>query len=613
MTICIRLTHSDPKTKKKQVHSVNNLDPTAPISILFQVCLDRFAPKAQPKEVQLLVGFPPKPLMISASSYGTIQECGIEHQSNIIVNFEVVSQTTKNTNNQSNQDQSTIAVSKHSASGRPRRAAAIAASETFVEADKAMRALEQTSKKSSTKWKTPSFATKNTSPKRTRVVKMEGSGRSLDTGEVVVRPSPARKRGGESTLSSQDDVATSLLASVNAGSSGKLNTTLRHVMRGAVAKSYETSRAYVRVTAVASGQIKYIRAPTASSSEHHVGLHKVEYSKGVEGRGNFFEEVDILAKEPLEAVVRAVYNTRDPQDDQVESGRNMLKGMYMSQVSPRVYWSLIFHYPNSKSSDEALQRLCPDLDWSYLLTGRSRQMSEKARENARQERVRKGLEKDNQEVDELAALKAVQQVEEAMEKMHAYNIDDRRNRAARAALKRFETKLDSNEWKLVTPTDEDLDELRECILDGPIERDQEFSTLMARTMLGQHHIHNWRELANENASQLHCKLHPANCCCSGSCLSEAEVESWIDQAQERSVDEIMLEIVDGRHDVLERLISHACTGTPKDLYNWRAIPHMLSQKLAMDDVGQLELQTWCARAGIALSTCEWLEWFATPV
>ena len=88
-------------------------------------------------------------------------------------------------------------------------------------------------------------------------------------------------------------------------------------------------------------------------------------------------------------------------------------------MMPQLFWSVVSHCrPSSESEyflpvEDMLRQLLPHLDWSFLNRDRrQRLLSEQARENLRQEKM---------------------------------------------------TTLNCNEWMLVTPTEDDEDELIECV------------------------------------------------------------------------------------------------------------------------------------------------------
>jgi hypothetical protein len=228
------------------------------------------------------------------------------------------------------------------------------------------------------------------------------------------------------------------------------------------------------------------------------------------------------------------------------------------------------------------------LDWSFL-ESRKKTLSAKAKENLRQLEGEPNIE---------AAAEVVHAVEDAMDQLSAYDASRRRDRAARAAMARNTPA--SATWHLVTPTEYDEEELKECIQISGTQAERVISVLRSMNIL------NWRQLANANVSSLAENVH----------LPETQVESWVDHAQAQSVEEIMVEICDNRVEVVEILRDEARTGTPKDLANWRHLQSMLYES-APSLVGKgVEIQdicTWCQRSQDVLEEWEWVNWYATPV
>ena len=301
----------------------------------------------------------------------------------------------------------------------------------------------------------------------------------------------------------------------------------------------------------------------------------------------------------------------------------------LAQLSPRVFWSLLKETSASlqgtnhgdgsssssnigRSTDAALQELLPALDWTFLRR-RKQTLSEKALENLRQEAAAgssSSCQDDEHNHEDLeAAAEAVYAVEHAMEQLHTYDETRRRNRAADAALARFGQQQqplhfgnDNAAWRLETPSELDEDELKECT-----GGNADYASKLVH--MG---IHNWRQLANAESTQIAQELQLVI----GE-DSSTVVEAWIDRAQEESVEEIIVEICNGRVDVVEVLRAEANTGTPKDLANWRSMPNMLfecaSSSLTSLGVTVNDLTIWCQRAQNVMQDYEWLSWYATPV
>jgi hypothetical protein len=154
-----------------------------------------------------------------------------------------------------------------------------------------------------------------------------------------------------------EDVSVALMGALNGnagGGGGKVGQVLRGAMRNAISNSYEASRAVVKVSSLASQNYTIVEEEGKNGGT----ALKVEYSKGLEGRGTFTEVVDFIPRNALEAVVAAIYSC----------DQELLKATTLAQLSPRVFWSLFHIFPSTLSVQDALQSLLPDLDWTLLET-----------------------------------------------------------------------------------------------------------------------------------------------------------------------------------------------------------------------------------------------------
>mmetsp|Transcript_22217 Transcript_22217/g.31829 ORF Transcript_22217/g.31829 Transcript_22217/m.31829 type:complete len:247 (-) Transcript_22217:109-849(-) len=233
--------------------------------------------------------------------------------------------------------------------------------------------------------------------------------------------------------------------------------------------------------------------------------------------------------------------------------------------------------------------------------------------------------------DEAAAVDVITQVEQAMETMmHNHNgnshtslAEQRRLLIANAAYTRIQgnhtnstSAQDETEevWDLVTPCDEDIGELLECIQNGESKKEKEQEQWLAAIFVMQTcHIRNWRELANSDATTLYQTFLTMN---KHQLATEKDFESWIDHAQEKSVFEIMMSILDGDEDIFIVLRDLLKSGTPKDLVMWVSIPNVSVQEInirASIAIGEPLVKKWCHRAQIALNTYKWLDLYITPV
>jgi hypothetical protein len=120
------------------------------------------------------------------------------------------------------------------------------------------------------------------------------------------------------------------------------------------------------------------------------------------------------------------------------------------------------------------------------------------------------------------------------------------------------------------------------------------------------------------------------------------VQAWIDHAREESLDEIMVEICQGRIEAVE-LLAHVKAATPKDLAPWKwivddlytllqqAVVKVTAERAANENIDndpqrqqdthselmtvptKRDLEKWCQRAQWAIEQWEWLADYATPI
>lgn len=659
-------------------------------------------------QVSFLGGFPPKEM--DQGGKCTVYDLGIRANESVIVKFTLNNNASAGNTNGSTTTAAAASSTKQSAttttssakvhdspsssttvSGRKKRAAATAAAASFPELIAAQDALmkkEQTKKSSTVK----SFggtnkrivATSSSSSSPNKKTKIEGTGYRLSDGKAVEGAAASKKRKGSSNkqqqpmFKSEDDIAGKLLSSMGRGGGGGGNTGkfLRAAMKGAVEKSYEESRAAVRVAAVNLGAFSFekVKGGTivegkgvvlgtakdhgqSAANDNNNGddealgltLYMVSYSKGLEGRGNYEEQVEIISRDALKGLIEHVYNTRseggedqDDPDHKNSDGREMLRPVSMAQLSPRVFWSLVYHYNKAEQNvssanatvETMLQSTMPHLDWSHLdRGGRKRNLSEKARENLRQEKQAAAPAAASDIGED--GVKAIEEMEESiLEVAMPSNNDDadnnelsERERRARAAMARFGSKGNTestqlppaeqedaviDDWELVTPSEDDIDELIECITEGNESESYDDKDAKAWAADLVDNVRNWRGLANADGEVVLAQLNKHN-------LQVDTVERWIEAAQQRSIEEIMLEILDGDQDALDCLMNKAHSSTPKDLSFWYASPGMLLDTLSKDNDGvtctwtETDAKRWAGRAKIALSTLPWLDLYLTPV
>jgi hypothetical protein len=647
--IRLSLKGNPPKLKSIQSSKPNHVVTVAPLMTMAElsdVAHELFGvPKNKKYEVDLWSGFPPKKIDVgdAGSLASLVTTNGIQKNDSLTVKIEKIT-TAKSRKRPlpsgGNDAPEVVKVSSSNpapvAISRPKRAAAQAASESFKDViraqDKIMK--KQTKSSASTKKNkssAPTLTAAQTAARKKaadaraaaanarKLASLAGGRRLNDDAPPLPSPSlsqtqsaapPGRKPKSENTtrsifkgLNSEEDISFALISSIDSGSkrNGKVSKVLRGAMRKTVEKSYATSRAVVRNSAITSKKLTFAPCETQSG-------YTVRYPKGVEGVGFYEDQVHIITPLMLKAIVQAVYDDHDEENTGASSGREMLKPQNMALLSPRVFWSLWYHFREKCSTiEEALNLLLPDLDWAFLHR-RSRQLSEKAKDNLRREITDK---KETSKEDHEAGIKAIQAVEKAMETMYDENVANVRERAAQAALLRFgnnaERSVDS--WTLVTPTEVDEDELRECIAGCDDGLSEEAVAQRIHIFVSKLSINNWRLLANSISTDVHRSLKE-----NGLEITLESIETWIGAAQTRSIEEIMLEILEGDQDLYAILRDELSSGTPKDLGLWAVVPQLVIEEAETElKVAEEDVNKFCERAKQVTANFEWLQLYSTSI
>jgi hypothetical protein len=453
------------------------------------------------------------------------------------------------------------------------------------------------------------------------------TGRRLHDGTTI---GPARKKQHRE---SHQDPALALLEAVGGSSNDRDSRLIRRGWKQAVQDAAERSKAVARLAAVAAGRfhitVAYADSNKSSCSSPHdhpirheeedkIVKCQIRFPKGVQGRGDYVDEnVDILTEAVLQSVVAAIYPV-NPE---------ALRPENLALLSPRFFWSIVHYLQQQQSLQQpqehvarsavdiglGLQQLQPDLDWSFLKR-RRQLLSAKALENLRQQEQQQTTV--TTDGDWQAAAHAIEAVEQAMGNLQTLERRQKQSRLLSAAMDR------SSRFVVLTPTETDLDELRECCSQG-CDSALSDTTIeaFAQTLVKKCGVHNWRELANCNAHVLLDALQKYL----DDDVDKSMVQAWIDHAQLNSLDEIVVEICQGNTIAVEVLRDGAHSGTPKDLAAWRGIADSLHYELAtsvssgavITDVSSLPskgaLAQWCDRAHEALNQLEWLNLYVTPI
>ena len=556
---------------------------------------------------ELWTGIPPR--LVTFSTETTLGDAGIQTMQSITVKVckEVSGNKNKNNNKRNKKEADTKQQQQQQAStttpseSRPtsKRAAAQKATESFKDA---IAYQDNLLAESTAKRQKPS-ASSSEPPKRPRSFPAASSsvGYRLADGAIVSpRKRKATTGAPKQTHSTYADTADPSAALVEATSGrSKQARLMREGWKQAINDAYEHNKAVARLAAIAANNFTFNLADNERSNSV-----RITFDKGIQGRGEYTETVDFLTKEVLTTALASIHASGNPE---------ALRPENMALLSPRVLWSLMYHgdttgdiTTSSRSSSPviiAMQNLQPDLDWSFLKR-RKEQLSEKARENLRQQQAKEANANGHSDADEWTrAAEAIAAVEQAMEDMHAFG---QTNRLSSITL------TDLEPWEVVTPCEPDEEELLACFAASETVFDDYVTQGYISRLQNDLNVHNWRELANQDADILGAALG----------IDPEVCQSWIDHAQTESVDEIIVEICDGSVDAVELLRERANSGTPSDLGAWRMTVPLLHEVLTVggssasqeDAIPSIDdLQKWCNRAFQACDQWNWLNSYATEV
>lgn len=580
------------KTAQQSQQQKCNLRSSTSIS---QLCKDVYAlfniptDHIQSYQMSFLSGFPPKEMKQTGKA--TVHELGIRPNETITIRFTLADGSNNNiiaTNNKAS-----------SSTGRQKRASAMAATASFKDVIAAQDAIMKNEKKKVPKRKTTSTtgnisgfgnvaAAASKKSKQPKKVKMEGPGFRLIDGKSFAGSSPSKKN--KLRINSVEEIASTQARAEMQSSLHQMQKERLGQERLSAANARINSSiscVFVKVeggSLVNGGTVLGTAKDDESSStpDNCLGktLYTIKYSRGMEGRGYRQDKVNIYEEELVRVALvnlhleLLLHSNGTGDEDEVQRAR--LTPVMIAQSCPDVFWSLVFLYKKTDLTvNDMLLTILPDFDWDHLNRGgRRRKMSDKARENKRQ-------------------AKSTTTSDDATQ--------NNGNPEAMAIEDLFQS-ID-NDWKLVTPVEDDIDELIECIMEGSGEG---YDTAKAWARILVDSVQNWRVLANSDSEYIENLLSKNNWV-----PPTAEIiQGWIDAAQVRALGEIMLEILDGDQDALD-VLREAEADNPMDLASFGHEPTLLIQHAKFYKV-KWELSKvikWIVWAEIALDNCEWLqEW-----
>ena len=612
----------------------------------------------------------------------TLFDCGIRHQDRIIV---VTSESTskpkgRRNNNKNNSPAAQSPPHQPQQEQRSRRKAAIAATESFAatiqQQDEQMMAI--TSKTS------PAKRTK-ASPKKSSNTISSGKSASRhftnleriasDTNEVVggrrlrdgaVTTSPRRKRtkmGTSSTTTNRgSDIVEGLVSTTtDTSSSARL---MRKGWRQAVESAYEQNQAHARVAAsqnlIRMVEFTITNESIGTSTSDQPAQLQVAYKKGVQGRGVYTDVVDFIDYDVLVATISEIHPAE------------ALRSFHLALLSPRVFWSLLYHYKNHITTtglpvqnigdvvQASLRWCCPNLDWTYLRR-RPEQLSEKAKENLRQKHERSNPASNN--MDWEAAAAAILSVEQAMDGMVV--VTNGEEEAANPNTVVGGDDENNNDWALFNVTSFEMSDLIECITsyeadstDDTVEHEAVAvlyplnhvvyaltQKLNIRTIYELANLSNGAREVNDSLTKVLPEVDkiivprviPEDENNDIVQISLAAIEQWIESAQETTAHLSVISICDNNAEIVEVLTKTLRCSTPRDLLFWESVPSLcveqvqnrwrdvaVSEDMSHDQMNEWEriveeyitesnILKWCRRAHVALEQVAWLNNYVAPI
>ncbi|GBG27830.1 Hypothetical Protein FCC1311_040532 [Hondaea fermentalgiana] len=197
------------------------------------------------------------------------------------------------------------------------------------------------------------------------------------------------QRAEESVGDTRETIAKNLVQAFQGGPRDNVSVFLRKATRGFMNDAHARRDAIDRYAAALAGKFEVVRpergnASNGSSNEARAEFVSIRYApeKGSKWKQ---DSVKLLSRTILQVTVRYVLTVDD--QDCAEAAREKMRPRELALHSPNVFWSLAVvsaeeaqqqdHEGGETSLEDALRRLCPDLDWEFL-SARRRDKSAKA-------------------------------------------------------------------------------------------------------------------------------------------------------------------------------------------------------------------------------------------
>ena len=202
-----------------------------------------------------------------------------------------------------------------------------------------------------------------------------GVGHRLSDGKEVGSRKVQRDRdqyGGDG----KGAIAAALLSYAQGVGGSERSGLFRSCWQESLSNRYQENRATSAVQSVLEG--KYIfnelrQIGATVNGKVFLWKGRVSFSKGIQGNGNYDDEVRIFPPEMLDEFFQSLK----------EGGKYLPPSTTFAQQSPDLFWSFVYHTSNGKSMNMAIDNEM-EKHMPGSLMGRVRTLSEKAKENLRQ-------------------------------------------------------------------------------------------------------------------------------------------------------------------------------------------------------------------------------------
>jgi len=228
---------------------------------------------------------------------------------------------------------------------------------------------------------------KSNSDSKILIKKGEIVSKSSKTKETPSLSSKPNKIKSVKVTSTTEDIADDLLNAVQ-GDSDKKSKILRKCFGDALMKQYDETKAIYRLDAGLNNQYQI-----KISNNHRIFGLLESFTMTINYHGDKMsnEYTDVIDLIPLPLLKECIKAGYESNKDNESHGKEILKPINLSKISPRIFWSIIQLYKSNQNSSnnqsflQAYKDIFPDMNDLSFLNDRRLTLSEKALENKRQQ------------------------------------------------------------------------------------------------------------------------------------------------------------------------------------------------------------------------------------